>query len=372
MAVVEGGQQPDVGRQQHAVAEHVAAHVADTDDAEVLGLRVVAEAAEVALHALPGAARGDGHLLVVVADRAARGEGVAEPEAVFGGDGVGVVGEGGGALVGGHHQVGVVAVVTHHIHRRGDLAADQVVGHVEQAAQVGLVAGHALLHQRLTVAGRRWALQDEAALGADRHDDHVLHLLGLDQAQHLGAKVFHPVRPAQAAARHTAKAQVHTFDPRRRDEDLEHRPRLGQARHLGRVELERQHRLGPAVREALEEVGAQRGFDQRQVVAQDAVFVEVGHAVERGPDAHHDARLQRIAVFLERGVEARLEQRHQVGSDRGVRGQRLFDVGLAEGECTLLHVAGIGPQHGHAAPVQAGQQHQPVEVVVVVVAAPGA
>ena len=69
-------------RQQHAVAEHVAGHVADADAGEVLALAVDAELAEVALHRLPRAARGDAHRLVVVADRAAGGERVAEPEAV--------------------------------------------------------------------------------------------------------------------------------------------------------------------------------------------------------------------------------------------------------------------------------------------------
>ena len=39
--------------------------------------------AEMPLHRLPGAARGDAHRLVVVAGRAARGEGVAEPEAAL-------------------------------------------------------------------------------------------------------------------------------------------------------------------------------------------------------------------------------------------------------------------------------------------------
>ena len=35
VAVVEGGDEPDVRRQQHAVAEHVAGHVADPHDGEV-------------------------------------------------------------------------------------------------------------------------------------------------------------------------------------------------------------------------------------------------------------------------------------------------------------------------------------------------
>ena len=68
-------------RQQHAVAEHVARHVADAGDGDGLGLDVDVDLAEVALHRLPGAARRDAHLLVVVALAAARREGVAEPVA---------------------------------------------------------------------------------------------------------------------------------------------------------------------------------------------------------------------------------------------------------------------------------------------------
>ncbi len=63
------------------------------------------ELAEVQRHALPGAARRDAHLLVVVALRPARGEGVAEPEAVLGRDGVGDVGKRRRALVGGDDEI---------------------------------------------------------------------------------------------------------------------------------------------------------------------------------------------------------------------------------------------------------------------------
>src|SRR3989475_3523839 len=144
-----------MAREQHAVAEHVARHVADPGHREVARLRIHAELAEVALYRFPGAARRDRHLLVVVARRAARGEGVAQPEAVFRGDGVGDVGEGRGALVGGDHQVGIVAVVAHYVTRRHYASVDAVVGDVEHAAQEGLVAGDAFLHQRLAVAGGR-------------------------------------------------------------------------------------------------------------------------------------------------------------------------------------------------------------------------
>ena len=120
--VVEGGDQADVLREQHAVAEHVARHVADADDREVLALGVVAELAEVPLDGLPGAAGGDAHALVVVAGGAAGGEGVAEPEAVADGHVVGDVRERRGALVRGDHEVGVVLVVADHVGRRDDLA----------------------------------------------------------------------------------------------------------------------------------------------------------------------------------------------------------------------------------------------------------
>src|SRR5690606_1748901 len=63
--VVERGDQADVPGEQHAVAEHVAGHVADAHAGEVLRLGVVPQGAEVALDRLPGAASGDAHALVV-------------------------------------------------------------------------------------------------------------------------------------------------------------------------------------------------------------------------------------------------------------------------------------------------------------------
>ena len=86
-------------------------------------LDVDPELAEVALDRLPGAARGDPHLLVVVAGGAARGERVAEPEAVLDRDRVRDVREGRRALVGGDDEVRIVLVVAHDVGRRHDLAA---------------------------------------------------------------------------------------------------------------------------------------------------------------------------------------------------------------------------------------------------------
>ena len=295
MAVVERGDEPDVPRQQHAVAEHVAGHVADADHGEVGRLRVDAELAEVPLDALPRAARGDAHLLVVVARAAAGGERVAEPVPVLAADRVGVVGERGRALVGRDDEVRIVAVVPDHVRRRHDLAADQVVGQVEQPAQVVLVAGDAFLQQRLAVGRRRRLLQHEAALAADRHDDGVLHHLRLDEAQHLGAEVLRPVRPAQAAARHLAAAQVHALEARRVHEDLEHRARLGQPGDLRRVELERQERpprpvLAAGADAGPPEVRARRREDQREVLPQHAVLAQAADLLQRLLDRVHLAR----------------------------------------------------------------------------------
>lgn len=96
-----------------------------------------------------------------------------------------------------------------HVGRRHHFAFLEVVGDIEQAGNEDPVAGDRLGLDLVAATAKRQAARDEAALGADRHDHRVLHLLGLDQAEHLGAEVFLAVRPAQAAASHLAAAQVH-------------------------------------------------------------------------------------------------------------------------------------------------------------------
>ena len=141
MPVVEGSDHLQVTRPEHPVAEHVARHVADPDDGELGGVGVDAEIAEVPLHRLPRAARGDAHLLVVVARRAARRERIAEPEAVLLRQPVRDVRELRRPLVGGDDDVRVVAVVAHDVRRRNDLTGDDRVGDVEQAAHERAVTG---------------------------------------------------------------------------------------------------------------------------------------------------------------------------------------------------------------------------------------
>ncbi len=313
VAVIEGTDQADVLGQQHAVAEHVAGHVADADHGEVLLLAVTAQRTEVALDRLPRTACGDAHALVVITDRATGGERVVQPETVCTGDAVGGIGERGGALVGSYDQIRIVHVMTHHALRRHDLVVDDVVGDVQQAIDETLVAGHALGEPGVTVDRRvRQLLGEETTLGADRHDHGVLHHLRLDQAQHFGAEVFATVRPAQATTGHRAEAQVGTFHARAADEDLAVRARLGQVRHLGGVELEAdvvgRTTVGTHAILAHQVVaGTQGGFDHADEAAQDAVFVQAGHAVQQLDQHLVHQRHARITVALAR-LDHALEQ----------------------------------------------------------------
>ena len=213
--------------QQHAVAEHVAAHVADAHGGEGLGLDVLAHFAEVALDRLPGPARGDSHGLVVVTDRATRGEGVAQPEAVVGGYAIGDVGEGRRTFVGRHDQIGVVVLPGHDAVRADHRpVGPDGVGDVQQARQEGLIGPDGLGLDRVAVAAAGEAFGIKSALGPDRHNDGVLDLLGLHQPQHLGAEIVAAVGPTQAAPRYRAEAQMHALDMGGPDEDLA--VRLGQ------------------------------------------------------------------------------------------------------------------------------------------------
>ena len=290
-------------------------------------------------------------------------------------------GERRGPLVGRDHQIGVVPVVAHHPRGRDHRRCGQVVGHVEQAADENPVARDPLLLDRLAPGVHGKLLGHEAALRADRHDYRVLDLLGLREPQHLGAEVLAPVRPADAAAGDGAAAQVHALHPRRIDEDLVLRPRLGQLRNPVRVELERDVRLQRPALAALEAVRAQRRADDADVAAQDAVLVEVGHLVERRLDPGHDLQLRvelldgrvlrGLRVLRRRrlarpvGVEADEEQLHQHRGDRG-------DSRPAPPACTSsLNVTPAWRRYlqyarriDDLAPSEPRPQHQPVEAVV--------
>ena len=139
--MVERGDELDVRREQHAVAEDVAGHVADADDREVVVWTSMPSSRKWRLTDSHAPRAVIAHRLVVVAGRAAGGERVAEPEAVLRRDPVRDVRERGRALVGGDDEVRVVAVVADDVRRRHDARRRAIgVGEVEQAADERPVA----------------------------------------------------------------------------------------------------------------------------------------------------------------------------------------------------------------------------------------
>ena len=278
VAMVERRDQLDSALAQHAVAEHVARHVADARDCERRRRDVDIHLAEMAPHGFPCAACRDAHFLVVVAGRAAGRERIAEPEAGFERDAVRRIRERRRALVGRDDEIRVVFVMADDVFRPDEAVGTEIVGDIEQARNEHRVGGGAFgLHRLARACGQ--LLRHEAALGADRHDHGVLHLLRLDEAEHLGAEILRPVRPADAAARHLAEAQVHAFDARRIDEDFIQRLRQRQAFDLAAVELDRDRALRLAAVIELIEIRAQRRRHRIDEMAQDAVLVEALHTL---------------------------------------------------------------------------------------------
>jgi hypothetical protein len=180
------------------------------------------------LYALPAATRGDAHFLVVVTSRAAGGKGIPQPEGVLGRDAVGNIRERGRALVGGDYQVRIIAIASSYAGRCHDLAVDNVVGDVQQAADVAFVAlfyfPGALVRGGVGAQPPRY----EAALGTDRHNQGVLDVLGLHQPKDFGPEVFGALRPANAATGDGAAAHVYTLYAWAVHEDLECRSRFRQ------------------------------------------------------------------------------------------------------------------------------------------------
>ena len=316
VSVVEGRDEPDVLAAQHSVAEYVTAHVTDSHDLEVVGRGVDPELTEVSFDGLPCTAGGDGHLLVVVADGAAGGEGVAEPEVAAFGNRVGHVREACRALVRGDDEVVVIAVVSDHTVRVDDLlgavgAVDEIVGNLEKAFDEDLVGGLTGGHPRIAVAHRRQLLGEESALGAGRNDERVLNHLSLDETEDLGAEVITTIRPPQAAAGHCSKAQVHALNLRRVHPHLQGWLRLGHEAEVVGADLEYERCRQFAVF-AQEVVRPHCGAQQFERGPQDTVRVEAGDIAEcrldRGVEFGHPVIASGIVGG---GVELREEVVHQ-------------------------------------------------------------
>ena len=212
----------------------------------------------------------------------------------------------------------------------------------------------------------------------------VLHHLGLEEPQHLGAEVLTAVRPADPAPRDRAAAKVHPLEPGRMDEDLEARLRLRHLVHARRIELEGEAPAVAAVRSPLVVVGAKRPVDELEEGAEDPVLVEARDRLEGGEDPFRD-RVGRVSLrgrpLLEgrrnpgrrlrpRRVEAGVEEAHEVEDEGRVGAQGVLHVGLAQAEADLAEVLRVGAEHRDLPPVEAGREGETVEAVVLRLARP--
>ncbi len=171
-----------------------------------------------------------------------------------------------------------------------DSLALEIVGKVEERRDEDAIGGKALGGGRLPRPADGQLLRHEATLGADRHDHRVLHLLCLAEAEHLGAEILRPVRPADAAARHAAEAEMQPVDARAVHEDLAERAWRGQSVDGMRIELEADFLMRRAIRGELEEVGADGRRDGVEEAPHDAVLVEALHVLQRRLDPRRALR----------------------------------------------------------------------------------
>ena len=195
-------------------------------------------------------------------------------------DGVGGVGEGGRALVGGDHEIGILPVPDHGLRRGHDLALHEVVGEAQQRGDEFLI-GVTAAFEPGGIVPRRELFRVEAAFGTDRHDDGVLDLLGLHEAEDFGAVIRRAVRPAQAAARDRAEAQVDAFDFRAGGEDFAEGFRLRQVSEFAAGDLEADPGQLSSVFAGLVEVGALQGAHEMEQAAQDEIVGEARDGFHR-------------------------------------------------------------------------------------------
>ena len=125
---------------------------------------------------------------------------------------IGYIREGSSALIGSHHQIGIIAVAAHHILRRYHLTLHKIITDIQKSLYIQHITGYTLLQPRLSASSHRSLLGNKASFGPRGHYHGIFNLLGLNQPQYLGAIILKPVRPAQASAGYLAAAQMHTLD----------------------------------------------------------------------------------------------------------------------------------------------------------------
>ena len=166
---------------------------------------------------------------------------------------------------------------------------------------------------------------------------------------------------------------MHGLDARRIDEDLEERVRQRQAFDLVAVEFEGHGAAPASVLALLEEIRAQHRVDEIEEARQDAVIVEARDLFHLLRDEGARRRLGlRAGLFLEVGIEARIEQGDERGGDERLALQRLRHVVLRVADRRLLQIAGERPHQRGVAPGEARLGDERVEIVALALAFPDA
>ena len=361
MTMVERGYEAYVRREQHGVAEHVTGHVADPDDADGI-LRTAAEPPEMVLDRFPSTAGRDAHGLVVVAGGPTRGEGVTEPEPPFEGDAIRGVGERGGPLVGGDHEVGVVGIEPHRSRRGDDRAIDEVVRQIEERVdEQPVAANHLGLHRRTIGEG---PAHHESAFRSGRNDHGVLDRLRLHETEHLGTEILGALRPPDAASRHGAHTQVHALHDRGVDEDFVLRSRERSVGDLLGQDLESEGSSGRTVVVSLIPVRPDGGVNKGEKGTDDSVLIKGRDAVQlieySGADPGGDVTRGGAVV----GIERHVEECDETSGDRRVLHESGLDVTLAEPEADLAQVGRVGAQDLNISPRQMGGGDETVQAIV--------
>ena len=163
------------------------------------------------------------------------------------------------------------------------------------------------------------------------------------------------------------KRRCTRFHARRIDENLVERTRQRQVGDLAALELDGDQRLGLAVLVGLKEIGADRRLHRIDEVAQDAVLVQALDLLQCLFDARGDVFLLVVARRLSASgarIEARVEQRDDIGGDAGVLDQRRPHVVLRIGHADLAQVARQRADQRHVAPHQAAGERERVVAVV--------
>ena len=164
---------------------------------------------------------------------------------------------------------------------------------------------------------------------------------------------------------------MHALDARRIDEDFIERPRQWHFGELAALELDGNLRLDVAGVVDLIEIGTDRRLNRIDEQPQDAVLVEAVDLFQLFLDARGDVLLAYVTDFR-RGlarIEARVEQRDDIGGNGCVLHQRRPHVVLRIGHADLPQIAGQSADQRHIAPSKTAQQCQRVVAVILGAAA---